>query len=307
MADASSVVAGASSGAVAGTAVSPGVGTVIGAVLGAGASLLSSWLSSSTSESLNSKNLKFQREQFDYMKYLNNNQFQIMSSDAQKAGINPLAMTGGNLQSSSFSGSSVQSDYSSIGNISNVVTSLINSKTQTEIANANNKTQTEIADSHSKQQQPLIDVEVAESNERLRHEKELNKWSEKQAQQEYEIIRRKNLGQSVDGSYDGQPVYQHSRDVSIGPFKVSVSDSEPSYKKAFFQSAEWSQFLLKNIPRDYVADTTEIVDGRGDKNLGERMSDSGYIQVAHIGASYNGTYVLFLNRNTKRYVIVQSR
>lgn len=43
------------------------------------------------------------RESFDYNKYLNENRYQISAMDAQKAGINPIAMTGANLTSSSVS------------------------------------------------------------------------------------------------------------------------------------------------------------------------------------------------------------
>lgn len=81
-------------------------------------------------EELNSQNLAFQREQFEYQKYLNENQFQMMSQDAAKAGINPLAMSGGNVSSSSFSGSSVQANQTpiNVGDIGSFLSPVLNYK-----------------------------------------------------------------------------------------------------------------------------------------------------------------------------------
>ena len=49
------------------------------------------------------RNYNMQVDQYNYQKYLNRNQTQIQSADAQKAGINPLAMSGGSLSSGSYS------------------------------------------------------------------------------------------------------------------------------------------------------------------------------------------------------------
>lgn len=74
-----------------------------------------------SAEIQNEKNLDFQREQFDYQKQLNQLQmeredtaYQRAAVDAQRVGINPMALAGGNgassspLSSTSFSGSSLQ-------------------------------------------------------------------------------------------------------------------------------------------------------------------------------------------------------
>ena len=88
-------------------------------------------------EMINEKNLAFQREQFDYQKELNALQmeredtaFQRQVEDAQKVGINPMALAGGSgaptqsLNSTSLSGSSIAQhsnpisiDTSSLNNI----------------------------------------------------------------------------------------------------------------------------------------------------------------------------------------------
>ena len=112
---AAGVAAGAAAGAAGGSWM-PVIGTIAGAVLGGSIAAFGSWLtgkkSADSAEKLNAENLAFQKQQAEYQKFLNSNQFQIMSSDARKAGINPIAMTGGNVQSSSFSGSSAEPDYS---------------------------------------------------------------------------------------------------------------------------------------------------------------------------------------------------
>lgn len=81
-------------------------------------------------EGLNSKNLAFQREQFEYQKYLNQNQYQMMAQDAAKAGINPLAMSGGNVSSSSFSGSSAQGNQTpiNVGDLGSFLSPVLNYK-----------------------------------------------------------------------------------------------------------------------------------------------------------------------------------
>lgn len=64
---------------------------------------------------VDSENFKRQDEQFAYQKYLNNNQIQIQSADAQKAGINPIAMNGGSLSSGSYSNVNTSQVNSSAG------------------------------------------------------------------------------------------------------------------------------------------------------------------------------------------------
>lgn len=83
-----------------------GAGTVFGTV----ANMINSGLNRKSQSDeqayqrgLSQQNLDLQRQQLDYQRYLNNNQTQIQAADAQKAGINPLAMSGGSLSSGSFS------------------------------------------------------------------------------------------------------------------------------------------------------------------------------------------------------------
>lgn len=68
---------------------------------------------------IDQENFKRQDELFEYQKYLNNNATQIQAADAQKAGINPLAMTGGNLSSGSYSNVNSGAGYSNVSNSAN--------------------------------------------------------------------------------------------------------------------------------------------------------------------------------------------
>lgn len=90
--------------------------------LGASAigSIWNGWQSKKTSD----RNYDIQREQLNYQKYLNNNQIQMQVADAQKAGINPLAMNGtGNLTAGNYSNvQAPQMDMSAINSIVSLAT-----------------------------------------------------------------------------------------------------------------------------------------------------------------------------------------
>lgn len=95
---------------------------------------------------INEQNLDFAREQFQYQKYLNNNQFQIQSADAQKAGINPLAMTGGSLTSGSYSNSTNPMDSVYNGALGPIIAQFATLANQKQISDDKNKTDEKIAD-----------------------------------------------------------------------------------------------------------------------------------------------------------------
>lgn len=99
---------------------------------------------------INAQNLDFAREQFQYQKYLNNNQFQIQSADAQKAGINPLAMTAGSLNGGSYSNSSnpMASVYN--GELGSLITQFANIANQREMNKKTNETNASIAEANNK-------------------------------------------------------------------------------------------------------------------------------------------------------------
>lgn len=178
---ATAAAAGAAAGAAGGSWM-PVIGTVAGAVLGGAVAAFGSWLtgkkSNEAAEKLNKENLAFQKQQFAYQQFLNKNQFQMMSSDAQKAGINPIAMSGGNVQSSSFSGSSAEPDYSgyasSLGQVgSSIINSSANLYAQRKQIEADNllqsksiQSQEKIASDNNKSAEEIERIRQAGENQR---------------------------------------------------------------------------------------------------------------------------------------------
>lgn len=145
----------------------PIVGTVIKAGILGGSSMLSSlgnyFATKETNKAnakMNDKNLDFQREQFNYQKYLNNNQFQIQSADAQKSGINPLAMTVGSLNGGSYSNASHPMETPQLGDLSNVVSRFLEMQTQKEISDKANETNASIADANNKNSKDIAILKV---------------------------------------------------------------------------------------------------------------------------------------------------
>lgn len=98
------------------------------------------------------------REQFDYQKYLNENQYQIQAVDQAKAGINPIAANSGSLQT--FSGNVSPDmanlspdDYSDISAagaaIAQSLTHIQDMKQQARLAREANATQRYVADTNA--------------------------------------------------------------------------------------------------------------------------------------------------------------
>lgn len=133
-------------------------------MLGAlGSSIIGAISNKRNTQRTNETNLQIAREanaqnqanwqaEFDYQKYLNENQHQIESQDLKKAGINPIVGAGGAL--SSFGGNTntataatmQATDYSSI--FSSIANAFLQNKalaTQEKIAEKNNETQKEVA------------------------------------------------------------------------------------------------------------------------------------------------------------------
>lgn len=109
-------------------------------------SIISNKHANDTNAEINQKNLDFQREQFNYQKYLNNNQTQIQAADAQKAGINPLAMNGGSLSGGSYSNASNPMKSVFEGDLGSLYTELAKIKNQKSISDDRNATDEYIAE-----------------------------------------------------------------------------------------------------------------------------------------------------------------
>lgn len=111
-------------------------------------------------QDINEQNLDFSREQFQYQKYLNNNQFQIQSADAQKAGINPLAMNSGSLHGGSYSNSfnPMESVYN--GELGPLMAQFANIANQKEMNNKTNETNASIAEANNKNSKDIAIIKA---------------------------------------------------------------------------------------------------------------------------------------------------
>lgn len=143
------------------SAIISGIGTV-GSTIG---SIISRERTNKSNEKINNKNLDFSREQFQYQKYLNNNQFQIQSADAQKAGINPLAMTAGSLSGGSYSNASHPMESVYNGELGSLITQLANIANQKDMNDKTNETNASIADANNKNSKDIAILKVLSDKE----------------------------------------------------------------------------------------------------------------------------------------------
>lgn len=143
---------------------------IVGAatLIGNGINAFSNWRNNSrnirSQENANATNLAFAREQFNYEKMLNENQFQMNVADMEKAGINPMAafspsVTSGSYQSSQVGSQSVASQFD-LSPISELASGILQSDTQKRIATSNNDTQKAIATSNNDTQKAIAEKQA---------------------------------------------------------------------------------------------------------------------------------------------------
>lgn len=185
----------------------------------AAASVVGNVISQIANKFTNDKNYNFQQEQFRYQQYLNNNQFQIQSADARKAGINPLAMNGGTLSSGNYSNQSMPYSNPFEGTsslISSVISNTIQKKmndnnnetsrsntkdsneTQKEIAEDNNETQKEIAEINARSQETQTQMKINADSSNLTRQL-IQDW-DKHRQNMNELIRSNKENEAIKQS-----------------------------------------------------------------------------------------------------------
>lgn len=122
------------------------------------------------SKKTSDRNYDIQREQLNYQKYLNNNQIQMQVADAQKAGINPLAMNGtGNLTAGSYSNvQAPEMDMSAINDITSLAAQEMANKNAQIIADKQAESAANVArinaESAERQTQMKIDADTETQN-----------------------------------------------------------------------------------------------------------------------------------------------
>lgn len=123
-------------------------------------SILSQERTNKMNKEINEKNFDFSKEQFQYQKYLNNNQFQIQSADAQKAGINPLAMTAGSLNGGSYSNASHPMESVYNGELAPLIAQFANMKNQKDMSKEKNDSDEKIANLNAKNQKDIAILKI---------------------------------------------------------------------------------------------------------------------------------------------------
>lgn len=123
-------------------------------------SIISNRNTNKANAKINDKNLDFAKEQFQYQKYLNNNQFQIQSADAQKAGINPLAMTAGSLNGGSYSNASHPMESVYNGELAPLIAQFANMKNQKDMSKEKNDSDEKIANLNAKNQKDIAILKI---------------------------------------------------------------------------------------------------------------------------------------------------
>lgn len=137
----------------------------IGAVGNTIGSIISRDRANKFNEKINEKNLDFSREQFQYQKYLNNNQFQIQSADAQKAGINPLAMTSGSLSGGNYSNASHPMESVYNGELGPLIAQFASLSNQKQISDDKNKTDEKIASLNASNSKDIAILKILSDKE----------------------------------------------------------------------------------------------------------------------------------------------
>lgn len=178
------------------------------------------------------KNNELQKETLDYQKYLNNNQIQMQTADAIKAGINPLAMNPGNLNSGNYS--NVEAPQADLQGLSNIASTIMSNKTAEKNAQTQADTAKEVARINAESQERQTQMKINADTET---QKEQNRWqkNENMIQRLFEAnqneLDRKKAWKIADASNkltEWLNTYTPTvRDLTSGTIEV---DGEPNKK-----------------------------------------------------------------------------
>ena len=224
-------------------AIIAGAATVGGTILNAVSNVFTNKKNESAQKEINSENIAFQREQFDYQKYLNENQYQMTASDMQKAGLNPMLMNGANLTSGSYQ-SNAQAPQAISPNIdlsavSNIASAYMQSRTQKDIASDSNQTSKDVASINASSQESIArqnrEVQESIAQGRLKLDENIAKAESARkdavTRAEIERLRRgydTNFGQRIKNDKDLYDLYTSLR--------TRNADSNSSPYSAFWRA-----------------------------------------------------------------------
>lgn len=234
-----------------------------------------------SNEKWSNKNYNMQKDILNYQKYLNNNQQQMQVADAQKAGINPLAMNGGSVSAGSYS--NVQPAQADASGLTSMAETLIGAKTQKEIAKGQEETQKEVAKINAQsaqlQTQMKIDADKAESeaqrkwqgkeNEAQRSMEKLIKAADRESN---ELIAKNNLNQK-----EAEAV--RTLNLEISKFNAQLQESFASAEQQSDRDYESLKMQAWNVYKEWKYGLKIL--GHGDMftsitdNLTEKLGNFG--------------------------------
>lgn len=139
------------------------------------------------------KNINMQEQQLQYQKWLNANQQQLQVADAQKAGINPLAMNGGTVQAGSYS--NVQPAQMDNSGILSMIESMIGAKTQRDIADEQAEIQKQIAEIQHRTAIEVANINAETTKSEGRANRSAQKTIEDNKNELNKLIAKNNLEQ----------------------------------------------------------------------------------------------------------------
>lgn len=251
------------------------------------------------------------REAFDWSKYSQENKYQISALDAQRAGINPLAMTGVGM--SSLSSSSAVSPVLPRGNdvsaglsaYTALATSKAGNETAKEIAKGNNETAKEVAKIQAEASKSNASTSAGASSysantsykaneERIKAEQE-NLTRQQQHQilmQEKQFLHEKSMQNDrfEQTNYELRVAF----DQALAEFEQSESREERIFN---FNRAK----LVMELERFYREARTGKYDlPQFQTFVGKILQDSastGYVLAKPVDAFINGLYGLFTGKD----------
>lgn len=231
--------------AAAGNLVKDAAPSVIGNLINYKSNKETNAANISAQKDINAQNLAFQREQFDYQKYLNENQYQMTASDMQKAGLNPMLMNGANLTSGSYQ-SNAQAPQANpyqldVTSLVSAINESANRRNQKDIASDSNQTSKDVANINASSQEEIArqnrKVQESIAQGRLKLDENIAKAESARkdavTRAEIERLRRgydTNFGQRIKNDKDLYDLYTSLR--------TRNADSNSSPYSAFWRSMQ---------------------------------------------------------------------
>lgn len=170
-----------------------------------------------------SRNYAMQRDSLNETKFMNRNQFQIQASDAQKAGINPLAMSGGSVSSASAQNVEAPQDGGMLSILGNIVS----------------------MKHEDKMQDKQIATQVSENEKKRIHEENMRKM-ELASEEKRHSDRLKEDARQFDSNLDELRSY-HKQINDIENSKLDKHQQEIELDKLRFEIEKTSADALNSL------------------------------------------------------------